>query len=489
MGPLRLVPLLASLQILLPLGSPADLPPPPPNITATPEKTQYLIGDTVSIRCVAPWSKDRMQGFQFLGTSGWAVDVRTSRRSYTYRFNITGPKDGGLHACTYTVINRFRRPVRSQESSFIFLSVKDHPPQPTLALNSSTGVTIEGQPLVFLCTAPAGDAERRFHFYKKKVEVTNWGNSNSSYIEARFQVEKSSQNDTGNFTCGYDEKTEGRWIPSYRSQAVEVLVKEPASAPRLGVDPPSGVVSEDRPLRLTCVTSRDDFRLRFGFYRNGVKIPPGQAGSITRDAGNSSELLFPQSPRSFSGKFSCEVEEEVGGTWVPSPQSEAVDVTVKDCPSQPALLLDPPSGEVVDGNPLLLTCVANGPTAQRKFFFYKDGAEQFSEMATKDRSLYNIPEATDTVATGQFTCRYEERVSDTWISSPFSQTMMVLTQARSQLIPLVAGCAAGAATLLLGLLLVVCFCRKRRGGVHWKGLHNKDDPSTYPMANVNSSIS
>lgn len=99
-----------------------------------------------------------------------------------------------------------------------------------------------------------------------------------------------------------------------------------------------------------------------------------------------------------------------------------------DCPSQPALLLDPPSGEVVDGDPLLLTCVANGPTAQRKFFFYKDGAEQFSEMATKDRSLFNIPEAKATIATGRFTCRYEERVSDTWISSPFSQTMVVLTQ-------------------------------------------------------------
>lgn len=123
-------------------------------------------------------------------------------------------------------------------------------------------------------------------------------------------------------------------LPSPRIAVFQVVFPqffspEPASAPRLGVDPPSGVVSEDRPLRLTCVASRDDFKLRFGFYRNGVKIPPGQAGSETRNAGNSSELHFPRSPRSFSGKFSCEVEEEVGGTWVPSPQSEAVDVTVK----------------------------------------------------------------------------------------------------------------------------------------------------------------
>ncbi|NXU27958.1 FCRL5 protein, partial [Thalassarche chlororhynchos] len=303
--------------------------PPPPNITVTPEKMEYLIGDAVSIRCTAPWLKEKIQGFQFSGTSGWAVEVRTVRRSHVYRFNITGPKDGGLHACTYTIINQFRQLTRSQESKSIIISVKDHPPRPTLALKPSTGVTIEGQPLVFLCTAPAGEAERRFHFYKEEVEVISGAELTLGATEAQLRLVESSQNHTGNFTCGYEEKTEGRWIPSYLSQALEVLVKEAAWAPYLGVDPPTGVVSEDYPLRLTCVASRDDFPLRFQFYRNGVEIPPGQAGSKTRNVGNFSELLFPQSPRSFSGKFSCGVEEDMGGTWVPSPQSQAVDVTVK----------------------------------------------------------------------------------------------------------------------------------------------------------------
>ncbi|NXK15592.1 FCRL5 protein, partial [Herpetotheres cachinnans] len=340
-----------------------DLPP-PPNITVTPEKLEYLIGDPISIRCVAPWSKEKIQGFQFSGTSGWAVDVRTVRRMYTYRFNITGPKDGGSHACSYTIINQFRRPIRSQESKSIIISVKDHPPRPTLALKSSTGVAIEGQPLVFLCTAPVGDEERRFHFYKGKVKVIKGAELTLGNTEAQLRVLESSRNYTGNFTCGYEEKTEGRWIPSYLSQAVEVLVKEPASAPRLGVDPPSGVVSENYTLRITCVASRDDFRLRFHFYRNGVEIPPGHEGSKTGNTGNFSELLFPQSPKRFGGKFSCGVEEDVGGTWVPSPQSEAVEVTVK---------------------------------------------------------------------------------------------------ARSHLIPLVAGCATGAATLILGVLLAVCLRRRWRG--------------------------
>ncbi|NXW52688.1 FCRL5 protein, partial [Nyctiprogne leucopyga] len=359
--------------------------PPPPNITVTPEKIQYLLGDTISIRCAAPWTKERIQGFQFLGTSGWAVDVRTTRRTYTYSFNVTGPKDGGAHACTYSVTNRFRRPVRSQESRSIFISVRDRPPQPTLTLNSSTSITIEGQPIVFFCAAPAGDAERRFHFYKEKVEVTKGVDVTLRDTKAWFQVVETHQNHTGNFTCGYEENVEGRWIPSYRSCALEVIVKEPASPPRLEVDPPTGVVSEDHPFHLTCMASRGDFKLRFRFYRNGVEIPPEQPGASTRSWGNASEFFFSQSPRSFGGTFSCMVEEEVGRTWVASPHSEAVEVTVKG---------------------------------------------------------------------------------------------------RSQLLPLVACCVAGTLMLLLGLLLAVCLCR-RRGGVHWKGLHNKDDPSVYPMANVN----
>ncbi|KAM9207805.1 uncharacterized protein RG961_014911 [Leptosomus discolor] len=397
------------------------------------------------------------------------------------------------------------------------LSPSDRPPQPTLALTSPSNVTVEGQPLALLCAAPAGEAERRFRFYKGKVKMDAGAEVTSRAGEAELRVAESSRNHTGNFTCGYEEQTEGRWIPSYLSQAVEILPPHPqwlgfplpgtavfkvffppffclfvffsspehAAAPRLAVEPPSGVVSETAPLRLTCVASRAEFRLRFRFYRNGEEIPAGTGAPRAGSGGSTAELLFPRSPRSFGGKFSCGVEEDVGGTWVAAPQSKGVNVTVKDLPSQPALLSDPPSGHVLDGDPLLLTCTATGPVTQRKFAFYKDGDEQFSETITKDRSLFNISVAKAALTTGRFTCRYEEKVNERWIPSPFSQEMMVITQARSQLLPFVAGCSAGAAALLLGLLLVVCLCRRRRGGVSWKGLRNKDDPSTYPMADVN----
>ncbi|NXL11143.1 FCRL5 protein, partial [Mesembrinibis cayennensis] len=312
-----------------------DLPP-PPDITVTPEKTEYLIGDTVAIECKAPWAK-KIQGFQFSGTSGWAVDVRTTRKTYVYRFNVTGPKDGGAHACTYAVVNQFRQILRSRESKAVVISVKDRPPQPTLLLTSPSRVTVEGQPLVFLCAAPAAAAEQRFQFYNGKMEVTGGAEVVLGNGEAKLRLPRSDGNHTGNFTCRYEEKTEGRWIRSYLSRAVEILVKAPAPPPRLRVDPASGVVSEDDPVRLTCVASRADFALKFRFYRNGAEIPAGRAPSQSRhDGGNFSRLFGPPTPRSFGGRFSCGVEEEVGGAWVPAPRSEGVDVAVKGrCPPSP----------------------------------------------------------------------------------------------------------------------------------------------------------
>ncbi|XP_054035574.1 uncharacterized protein LOC128899875 [Dryobates pubescens] len=327
----------------------SDLPP-PPTITVMPLKTQYLLGDTISIQCSAPWTQEKLQGFQFSGSRGWAMEVRTSKRSYSHHFNITGPKDGGPQACCY-VIKRPRGPLCSQESKAIIINVKDHPPQPTLTLKPSSGLTIEGQPLVFFCTAPEGIKEPRFYIYKENLKLLEGINVTVEATKAQFLVGEAKQNHTGNFSCGYEEMTEGRWIPSYLSQVLEVLIKEAASPPHLAMEPSTGVVDEDHPLQLTCKASRDIFRPRFHFYRNGLEMPPGQGGFKIQKLRNASHLLVSRTSRSFSGNFSCGVEEDVEGTWVVAPRSRALSVTIRAAPPQ---LLPLVAGTLSGGLVLLL---------------------------------------------------------------------------------------------------------------------------------------
>ncbi|KAK2536337.1 alpha-1B-glycoprotein-like protein isoform A [Columba livia] len=327
MGTLLLVPLLASLQ-LLPPASPTD-PPPPPTITVTPEKLEYIVGDTISLCCSAPpATKEKIQGFHFLGTSGWAVDARVRTKSYVYTFTITGPRDSGAHTCTYSVLTPTRHYLRSRESKPIVISVRDLPPPPTLTLTPAGGVTMEGRPLIFLCHAPAGEAPRRFHFYKDEVEVTEGTQLTSGETEAQLKVAAAGMGLSGNVTCGYEEETEGRWVPSYPSQTRLLLITEAAAAPHLSVDPPTLVVPQDAPLRLTCESSRAAFTMSFHFYRNGAKMAPGLEGSVAENWGNSSHFYIPHTPLGFSGNFSCTVEENMGGTWVEGPPSNMADIIV-----------------------------------------------------------------------------------------------------------------------------------------------------------------
>nr|XP_021156320.1 alpha-1B-glycoprotein-like isoform X1 [Columba livia] len=256
MGTLLLVPLLD--------------PPPPPTITVTPEKLEYIVGDTISLCCSAPpATKEKIQGFHFLGTSGWAVDARVRTKSYVYTFTITGPRDSGAHTCTYSVLTPTRHYLRSRESKPIVISVRDLPPPPTLTLTPAGGVTMEGRPLIFLCHAPAGEAPRRFHFYKDEVEVTEGTQLTSGETEAQLKVAAAGMGLSGNVTCGYEEETEGRWVPSYPSQTRLLLITEAAVTPHLSMDPLSCTVPQDAPLGLTCEASRAAFGTNPPF---GVKI-------------------------------------------------------------------------------------------------------------------------------------------------------------------------------------------------------------------------
>uniref|UniRef100_UPI0023EB94D8 proline-rich protein 36-like n=1 Tax=Agelaius phoeniceus TaxID=39638 RepID=UPI0023EB94D8 len=328
---------LTSLPILFPLVSPSDPPdllPPAPNISLTPPRPLFLPGDAVSILCSAPPPPpaDRIQGFRFTGTSGWSSDVRTPRRDSALTVVLAGPGDAGFHSCSYTVLRRGGRVLHSPPSRAVLIDVRDRPTQPNLTVTPS-GRTVQGQPLLFLCAAPPGPApRRRFRFLREELEVSGGVAEGSG--SARLRVERSGRNQTGNFSCSYKEMAEGRWVASYPSEAVPVVVEEPCPPPVLWAEPASGVVAAGQRLRLTCSAPRRRFRRRFRFFRDGAELTPDDVtddviDEVTDDViEDGSRLVFPEIPAGFSGNFSCRLEEEVGGAWVEAPPSEGVAVVV-----------------------------------------------------------------------------------------------------------------------------------------------------------------
>ncbi|XP_074386377.1 hemicentin-2-like [Zonotrichia albicollis] len=411
MAQLSFILLIASLPILFPPVKPSDLSPPAPNISVTPAKARFLVGDAVSISCAAPAppSTDRIQAFRFTGTSGWASDVRTSRRTSVHTFTVTGPRDGGFHTCSYSVVRRGGRVLHSPPSRAVFINIRDRPTQPNLTVTPS-GLTVQGQPLLFLCMAPPSKAPRRhFRFLRDELEVSEGIVEGSG--SARLRVERSSQNQTGNFSCSYEEMTEGRWIASYPSEAVAVVVEDPCPPPVLWVEPPSGVVTVGQRLRLTCSASRRHFRRRFRFFRDGIELTPGDLidGVISDVTGDGSQLVFPRISPEFSGNFSCLLEEEVGGAWVEAPPSEGVAVVVMDLsPPAPNISVTPAKARFLVGDAVSISCAAPAPpgTDRIQAFRFNGTSGWASDVRTSRRTSVHTFTVTGPRDGGVHTCSY-----------------------------------------------------------------------------------
>ncbi|XP_033026184.1 Fc receptor-like protein 5 [Lacerta agilis] len=171
-----------------------------------------------------------------------------------------------------------------------------------------------------------------------------------------------------------------------------------------------------------------------------------------------------------SGKYSCDYI--VMQSRLRSQSSDSIHIAVMDPLPPPVLKTDPPYRVVNEGDPLLLTCSAKGGGVEKRFHFYRDGVEMTSDS---DGSLrfsgehggaspgvsVNIPQA-KLNHTGEFACRYEEKMSRGWIVSPWSQKVYLTVWApNSSSPPLLYACLAIPLAILMVPLAFYCTRRKR----------------------------
>ncbi|XP_065421412.1 uncharacterized protein LOC101937183 [Chrysemys picta bellii] len=167
----------------------------------------------------------------------------------------------------------------------------------------------------------------------QKIHSKEFPSSWYSYTEL-IQLSGVSGLQAGKYSCESWKTVSGREIESQRSQPISIAVRDPPPQPVLGLDPPSGAVSEGLPLLIICAVSRDAREWRFHFYKDGFEIVPGNMGSEinTTEPGigsvNVSVLSILQAGPNNTGEFTCGYEENVSGRWIPSPRSRAVNVTM-----------------------------------------------------------------------------------------------------------------------------------------------------------------
>uniref|UniRef100_A0A8C3IPM4 Ig-like domain-containing protein n=1 Tax=Chrysemys picta bellii TaxID=8478 RepID=A0A8C3IPM4_CHRPI len=342
----------------------------------------------------------------------------------------------------------------------MFLS-PDPPGKPSVSLSPDYPAYVAGDKVEINCSAPPGASPVQYGFYQNRTPLGSPPGHASSW---RTDLQANTRNATRSFACTYMELIQGREVPSYASDPVSISVFPALAAPSLRLIPPLPLYVTGETVTAECVVPAEPY------------VP--RAHWVLRDGETLRELPGSRFPLnvtpSDSGTYQCGYNTELHGRHLRSPPSEPVPLNVTDPPPQPQLSVDPLSGVVSEGLPLLITCMAPRNTSERRFHFYKDGAEILfadtgSEISTMEPgtsfmnfSVLSIPWAGPS-NTGQFSCGYEVNMSGRWIPSPRSQAVNITVTAWSLPVPLVAGCG-GAATALALLLLLICLCRKKTAG-------------------------
>ncbi|CAI5791436.1 receptor 5 [Podarcis lilfordi] len=303
------------------------------------------------------------------------------------------------------------------------------PPAPELSIIPPRQTFLQGQRITLKCSPPEGQLAAKFLFYEIKAD----GNytrpqeqfDNTLEITAGFQETKKS------FVCAYLEENSAGQL-SERSNRIEVSIRGHLRPPFFSVSPKLDTYSSGEIVNLTCSAPENLLMSRVLFKKDQrlshVYRPPSPLASFT--------YTRRLSPRD-SGEHLCTYQAAESSQNISSPESNSIRISVMDPPPAPVLTVDPPPGVVKERGFLRLTCSAIGSDAEQRFHFYKDGVkissrseESLADSGEPRNALSNasadiLVQVTASIHTGEFACRYEQKLSSRWIMSPWSQTVNV----------------------------------------------------------------
>ncbi|XP_053121904.1 B-cell receptor CD22-like isoform X2 [Hemicordylus capensis] len=331
--------------------------------------------------------------------------------------------------------------------------LNDRPPPPVFSITPKRVFYIRGESIDITCSAPDQRSVSKIFLFKDAKQL-------SLISTSTFKVTLSlNPQDTGWYSCRYWVMESGQEIPAQETNSINVSVRDYLPSPVFSVMPNQNIYISGESINLTCSAPNKHYVSLSLFFKDWHLISTSHS-LLTR-------RLSPQD----GGRYSCSYIGVESGQQIRSWESNVLHVKVMDPPPAPLLEVDPPSGEVKEGDPLLITCLANGSNKERRFHFNKDGDEISSSSGGSLRSQGEPRDASPNSSVsiqqakpshnGEFTCSYEEEMDGRWISSPWSQkvNITVLVQG-SSMQPLVYAWLA--IPLLILTVALACYCWREK---------------------------
>nr|XP_025034021.1 alpha-1B-glycoprotein-like [Pelodiscus sinensis] len=437
-----LLPLLALLQSLPRLVSPAGTLS-APKLTPDRPYTVYLPGEKVKLQCTAPGHKQTTKHSFFYQKEPQAPS--TVLHSDEGKFaEFTAEKGrAGTYTCAYWTEGP-NGPV-SETSNSVPISIA----APQLTVSPLRPVYVTGEDVTLTCSAAGVPNLSGIRFYRdgEKIqpqEIPSIRNGSTASI----QLSSVAMSNAGVYSCEYWRSVNGREFVSERSQNIPRAVTARLPTPQLGVFPQQLGYVAGESITLTCSAAGAPNDSMIRFYKDDQTLLPEELCLRLHQATASVRLSAPPQ----TSTYTCGCWRVESGREIESERSRPISIAVMDPLPPPVLSVDPPSGAVSEGLPLLLTCMAPGNTGERRFPSYKGGSVTVSVTRVLRAGPSNVVE---------FTCGNKENVSGRWSPSCTRQavniTVDVAVSARR--FPSVRDLAVGGSFFLInGLILLLSRC-------------------------------
>ncbi|XP_071245857.1 hemicentin-1-like [Salvelinus alpinus] len=280
----------------------------------------------------------------------------------TYNFTTISSEDSGEYYCEAE--NKYGR----LNSSSVSVDVQ-YDPKSTSVSVSPSGEIVEGSSVTLTCSSDANPPVDKYTWYKKN-------GASLTGSEKTYNFTTISSEDSGEYYCEAENKY-GR----LNSSSVSVDVHYDPKNTSVSVSP-SGEIVEGSSVTLTCSSDANPPVDKYTWYKkNGASL-----------TGSEKTYNFTTISSEDSGEYYCEAENKYGRL-----NSSSVSVDVQYDPKNTSVSVSP-SGEIVEGSSVTLTCSsdANPPVDKYTWYFqnktFLNGFGQIyniSKFKSKDNGHYH----------------------------------------------------------------------------------------------------
>ncbi|XP_052384010.1 B-cell receptor CD22-like isoform X6 [Oncorhynchus keta] len=343
----------------------------PKNTLASIHLSDEIVeGSSVTLTCISDANPpvDKYTWYKKIGAHYQSFSHGNTELQHV--FSHIQSSDTGEYYC------EARNEMGTDRSESINIDVK-YGPKSTLVSVSPSGDIVEGSSVTLTCSSDANPPVQSYAWYKNGSVYQSifYGNTEPQQV---FSQIKSS--DTRQYYCWVSNG-----ISTDRSPSLDIDVKYAPKSTSVSVSP-AGEIVEGNSVTLTCSSDANPPVDKYTWYKKNVTSPKasGQSYSITNIISED------------RGEYYCEAENKYGRLT-----SSPVFVDVQYDPKNTSVSVSP-SGEIVEGSSVTLTCSSDANPPVQSYTWYKTiGYQSVSYGNTEPQQVFNQIKSS---ATGEYYC-------------------------------------------------------------------------------------